>query len=171
MTEDSTEDFLEHYGVKGMKWGVRRARNHKQSRAEKSLNRQLRKAGNAYRSAPDSRKENAKKVAKIGAGIAAAAGAAYVGHKIATGGSVKASSLTSFEGHMRKAAQHRQAFFKAPVPKAKSPVKFTPEGAKSIAALKAKMKETNRLANESLKAGYEKSQTPLPLREYLSLDF
>lgn len=36
-------DFLEHYGVKGMQWGVRRARNHKQSSAEKKVNKQLRK--------------------------------------------------------------------------------------------------------------------------------
>ena len=41
--------YLEHAGVKGMKWGVRRAQAHKQGTVEKKINRKLRTAGEKHR--------------------------------------------------------------------------------------------------------------------------
>lgn len=49
---------LSHHGVKGMKWGVRRAQAHKQSGAEKAVNRQLRSAGNAHREKKSAREQH-----------------------------------------------------------------------------------------------------------------
>lgn len=40
--EERLENFLAHYGVPGMKWGKRRAQNHKQGKAERAVNRKLR---------------------------------------------------------------------------------------------------------------------------------
>jgi hypothetical protein len=168
-TDEEVSAFLEHYGVPGMKWGVRRARSHKQSSAEKRLNKQLRKAGQAYRGADEQKKQNVKKAAKIGAGIAIATGAAFVGYQMSKSAGFKASDLTAFEGHMRSAAKHRQQFMSGPsstVPKAAAK-KFTAEGAKTIAQMKAHHAESIRQANAELKRGYDSLQTPFPLREYL----
>jgi len=52
----------------------------------------------------------------------------------------------------------------------KSTSKYTPEGAKIIAAMKKAADESVRLANLDLKRGYESLQTPFPDREYLSTD-
>lgn len=65
------EDFLEHFGVKGMKWG--------QSKA------------------PMTRGEKFKRGAKIAGGVAVIAGAAFIAYKISKGGSgnIPISSLSN----------------------------------------------------------------------------
>ena len=74
-----TEDFLAHYGVKGMKWGVRKAI---QSGNDRKLSRQYAKAekklAKLERRAA-SGKKYAKRAAALGAGAALAGGAAAIG--------------------------------------------------------------------------------------------
>lgn len=80
------EDFLAHYGVKGMKWGVRKARESGNSR---QLGRQFAKASKKLAKLEKraaSGKKYAKRAALLGAGAAAAGGLAYAG----TGGVQKA---------------------------------------------------------------------------------
>lgn len=74
-----TDEYLAHYGIKGMKWGVRKAR---ESGNSKALGRQYRKAQKKLAKL-EARANNGKKYAKraalLGAGAAAAGGVAAVG--------------------------------------------------------------------------------------------
>lgn len=65
---ETYEDYLAHYGVKGMKWGVRKGRR-SGSKASRTSNSPASKRN---------RKETAKKVAKAAAITAGAAAATYV---------------------------------------------------------------------------------------------
>ena len=76
-----TSDFLAHYGVKGMKWGVRkalargndRALSRQYAKAQKKLAKLEKRAANG--------KKYAKRAAALGAGAAAAGGLAAAGTK------------------------------------------------------------------------------------------
>ena len=70
-------DYLEHYGIKGMKWGIRRFQN-----ADGTLTAAGRKRRSEMTS--EEKKQQNKKIAKVGVGIAAGmsvAAAAYYVHK------------------------------------------------------------------------------------------
>lgn len=78
MIEDEVDEFLEHFGIKGMRWGVRKERS--SSNEPKP---------------PLDKKALVKKVA-IGVGvIAVAVGAAYAAKSISQSGNVPVSSLSS----------------------------------------------------------------------------
>ena len=65
----SYSDSLMHYGVKGMKWGVRRYQNRDGSYTS---------AGKKHRGISNSTKKNLKVAAKVGAGLAVVGGIAYL---------------------------------------------------------------------------------------------
>ena len=77
----SLEEALEHYGVKGMKWGVRRT--------PEQLGRA--RANRTAKLTPE-QKQKVKKVAIITGGILLTAGAAYAGYNLSTQGSRALSS-------------------------------------------------------------------------------
>ena len=83
-----TDEYLAHYGIKGMKWGVRKAR---ESGNVKALGRQYRKAQKKLaklEARANNGKKYAKRAAALGAGAAAAGGLAAAG----TGGVANALS-------------------------------------------------------------------------------
>jgi hypothetical protein len=67
-------DYLIHYGVKGMKWGVRR-----QAQVSAGRGQNIASRGPA---SPEQRKARIKKAAKIGVAVAGTALAAYGAHKL-----------------------------------------------------------------------------------------
>lgn len=77
-----SDEYLEHYGIKGMKWGVRKARASGNSRA---LGRQYRKAQKKLAKL-EKRAANGKKYAKRAAAYGAAAAAAGGLAAVGTGG-------------------------------------------------------------------------------------
>lgn len=75
--DDEVDEFLAHFGVKGMRWGHRKS-------AQSSERQKM---------TPEEKKAIVKKVA-IGTGtLLLAAGAAYVGHAVATKGDTKIADL------------------------------------------------------------------------------
>ena len=86
---ERSDEYLAHYGVRGMKWGVRKAREMGGARGAKRLSRQYAKAekklAKLEKQATKSKKY-ARRAALMGAGAAAAGGLAAVG----TGGVGKA---------------------------------------------------------------------------------
>jgi hypothetical protein len=79
-TFDATHDFLAHYGVKGMRWGVRRPSTSAEPAGNDSANAAARKA-------------RVKKVAISAGVLAVAAGGAYVTYKLAKDGKLPIKSL------------------------------------------------------------------------------
>ena len=93
-----TNDYLAHYGVRGMKWGVRRALSRKSDRAlAKQYSKAARKLAKLDRRAA-SGKQYARRAAALGAGAAAAGTLAAVG---TTG---VASGINSIGRHGGRAA-------------------------------------------------------------------
>ena len=205
-----SNDILEHYGVKGMKWGVRRKRG---------ANGRVGKAGKAKKErTPEEqrRREVRIGVAKaLGQSVAILAishyGAAkineaFTGEKPALDKAVLAgkgalqktlsshgharasdavratpprvsrpSTRTSMRGaspsqHRMAADRHREAAARASVKRTqarKVSDSATASAASDLAKLKAAHAKTVREANASLKASYDKTQTPFGERSYL----
>ena len=101
--EDFSDDFLAHYGVRGMKWGVRRSRGGYIGKASRAKGNKATKQRTPEQVAR--RKQIAKRVA-LGAGAAALAGAAaYGAYKY--GGSPNAAMNRYVTGTNAKVAAQR----------------------------------------------------------------
>ena len=82
MPTTPNDDYLAHYGIRGMKWGVRKAKSKYGIAAERALSRQYNKAQKKLaklEKRATSGKKYAKRAAALGAGAAAAGGLAAVG--------------------------------------------------------------------------------------------
>lgn len=176
MSDISVDSFLEHYGVKGMKWGVRRSR--------KQLARE-----NGSDSAP--KKGLSPKAKAVRNAAVAVAGAAVVGHLIGKHSGTKVRGIGRYPSeqgnwmvdhllsNMETMNSRMSDFPKARVPKPipmgpigstggkKSSTSAVSDTAKFIRDITAKHNETIRKANADLKAGYDRAQTPFPLREFI----
>ena len=92
-------DYLAHFGIKGMKWGVRRFQNKDGSYTAAGLKRRFGGGGGGSRSGgkaragsgtnAEARKAKIKKAAKIAAGAAATAAVAYGGYRLYKSGKGK----------------------------------------------------------------------------------
>lgn len=124
MTTD-VDTHLSHYGIKGMRWGQRKSQ--------------------------DSGESKTKRVAKVSAGVAVAAGAGYALYLINKSGSTKMSSISSnpnkvmVGSDVAKRIAHQRT---------------------SMASITSKLAETNRLADEQLRGWYNKFDVPIPERIY-----
>lgn len=93
---ERNDEYLAHYGIKGMKWGVRKALA---SGSDRALARQYRKASRKLeklQKRAESGKKYARRAAALGAGAAAAGGLAAAGTKgvanaVARGGQIAAT--------------------------------------------------------------------------------
>ena len=105
---DRSDEYLEHYGIKGMKWGVRKALESGNSRA---LARQYRKASRKLarlEKRATSGKKYARRAALLGAGAAAAGGLAAagttgIGNALSATSRVAGSGMRGIGGGMNKA--------------------------------------------------------------------
>lgn len=99
----NVDDFLAHYGVKGMKWGRKKADSSGQSSPSGASQTPASSSSDAEAKAA-LRKARAKKVA-IGVGIlAVAAGTAYVGYQLNKNGSLQLNGLKKPTAEVKKKA-------------------------------------------------------------------
>ena len=111
-----TDEYIAHYGIKGMKWGVRKAR---ESGNTKALGRQFKKAQKKLaklekRAANGSK--YAKRAAALGAGAAAAGGLAALGtggvsKVLSRGGNIASAGLGKASKGLNKASTAGLAAF------------------------------------------------------------
>jgi hypothetical protein len=111
---DRSDEYLEHYGIKGMKWGVRKAiesgDSRKLARAYKKASRKLAKLEKRATNG----KKYARRAALLGAGAAAAGGLAAAGtqgvsNAISSGGKAIKSALVNGGSAMRRAGDAMSA--------------------------------------------------------------
>jgi hypothetical protein len=172
--------YLEHFGVKGMRWGVRNVRKAVGRGTTKFLDdadipgRPNRRSNRIS----DEQKRRETRNARIAVALAVGYGAVRVGmaisqQKRATKGIVNASELRSklkvnesaVNDILRKSGGMKASDLRPP--SGKRP-KISPEAQKFINEFSAKQSLLNKAANSDLKDLYEKGQVPLPLRDYLS---
>jgi hypothetical protein len=150
MTDVSVEDYLEHFGVKGMRWGVRRERT--SGFSDKVTKEDANRA------------RNKKIAATVGVGL-------VVGAVLLAGANKrKRSSLGSTKSGQEAAKRIVSSMGKTPTSSIKTPSakpKISKETSDLIRRISDSHNEQLRLANVDLKAGYERNQVPLNLREYI----
>jgi hypothetical protein len=186
--------YLEHFGVKGMRWGVRNKRPSGSSSP---------KSGEPDAAKAERRKEQAKKIA-VGlgaAGIGVATAAMLVRHNKnkkmaevetlhknvlqakrlfdakkglqidALNREFNAGKITSSQGWRISDLLERDAMTKAQKSARGGPRLPTqpasPQRSAAVSRLIGDINGMYKLANEDLRRGYEANQTPLHLREYL----
>ena len=197
MSEVTVDSFLEHYGVKGMKWGVRKSRSELRKAAkdrartekfQKKYNLTEKEAQRRQRSAKTAQKNLAKKMAVraavgVGATVGAHALARHMGQQSVRNRSVSTLNSNPNSGvkvDLSRAQKLVGEFGSRPVPSSAIPMgpigstggkrgstKPRASTTKFIADMTKKHNETIRKANADLKAGYDKTQTPFALREFL----
>lgn len=93
---DRSDEYLAHYGIKGMKWGIRKARESGNSRKlERAYRKASRRLAKLERQASNGKKY-ARRAAAMGAGAAVAGSAAALGTERIAGG------ISAIGPHARK---------------------------------------------------------------------
>lgn len=165
-TEDRALDFLEHYGVKGMRWGVRKS-----------------KSSSSSEQAAQAKRSRRKTAAKVVAVTAVVAGAAYMSRRNKINAATKVSSLPTLS-EQRRVFQSKIATSSSlidrhgpvrvngaiPMPIASAAKKKSlPKLSMTVAEVRKEMGARNVSANRQLTALYDKGQVPFPDRQYLKV--
>jgi hypothetical protein len=157
---EQVNEFLEHYGVAGMRWGVRKARSERVKRPDTRTPEK--------RSAD--RKKAAFKVAK--AAVVIGVGALLVRSIINQHQGMKLGDMRRSQSSIKIGRNFANdplfKTLKVSDMASKPKVSWKSEKA-TLEALKKNHARLNGEANVDLKKWYERSQTPLHLREYLSV--
>ena len=142
-------EYLEHFGVKGMHWGVKKQQVSSDSSKSKPKSKGL------------TREQKTKAVVAIGAG------ALMVGVILKTRSDVK---LSKSNPSLDKVTKFLDAQKNIKITSVKSAPKFkTRTNKAALDQLKVRHAVLNTAANGDLKRWYERSQTPIHLREYLKV--
>lgn len=146
--------LVEHSGVKGMHWGVRKQKPTKASRGTS----QIQKADNSAR--------NKKIAATVGIGLVVAATLFAGDRYLRTSGGANAKKVGKLaaEATLKRSGSIPTSAIKAP---SAASLKRSAEHQAFMKQFAAKQSVINKAANLDLKSGYERSMTPIPLREYL----
>ena len=158
--------YLEHFGVKGMRWGVRKQHETSAERSPPKVKKKL---------TPEQRAR------RIQIGLAVLSGTLAVGsilldahssNKRASAGvkALKADNARSkvISDAISSVGKTKVSDIRPPAAAKKAMGHVSPETKKFLADFDAKQKLLNAAANADLKAGYERNQVPIHLREYLS---
>ena len=141
-------DNLAHFGVKGMKWGVRKERSTSDDASKSSRNKKLAAA------------------AVVGVGLTATAILMARGRNRSTM-SLQVELVKKGMLHANKVMKNSGGVKASTIKKPPGKVRISSESQAWLKAFNDKQSQLTRLANEDLKAGYNRNQIPVYLREYL----
>lgn len=157
-------DYLEHFGVRGMRWGVRKQRE-----------------TSGERSPPKKKLTSAQRERRfrIALGVASAAitiaGVVHKEHQLKVQrnalnsiGKIDFGSSAMKTGLFGNVGKTKVSDIRPPASARKAMSKMSPDTTKFIAEFGAKQSVLNKAANGDLKDLYEKGNVPLHMREYLS---
>jgi hypothetical protein len=155
ITDDDIYDYMEHHGVKGMHWGVRKQRT----------------SGSTEKVEGTSKKKRAAQIAVI-AGVVIAGG--IIAHKAGVrvpsirGPSTSSGSAKSAD-ILKKVGQEK--FSAIPMPPiggfSRPRVRQTTSASGDIKALRASIATSIKLANADLRARDNKNNVPFAMRSYI----
>ena len=165
------EEFLEHHGVKGMRWGVRKA----VAKGRSNTYKYVQKNDQKHKENSKARKEFYRKhehAIKEGlAWTAAIVGGAVAGHYLAKAGGKKLSEIratnvkTDFRG-MEKLLKSNAQMTQSGMRRSRLSAQAM-HNARKLADFDKFHKEIVSKANADLLAGYTRNMTPFPLREFI----
>lgn len=172
--EEDIYDFLEHHGVRGMKWGVRRARSSGSSKT------------------PAQKSSRNKKIAvAAGAAVAVGVGALVARHIISKNHAIKVKNIKGLQSNLeqtKRLMDQQSGVLSRDISKAMKLGKVSPANSELLRKSRERNIAVNTIrknkeaaqfivdkhnmsvksANQTLKSWYDDARVPIHAREYLS---